>query len=135
MSLPTCQQRVLDTIETVLQRREPRLVSMFTMFTQLAGGEGMPRTERLEAVPWWAWRRQRRRRRTGRAAAPLHLLLLVPLAAIAVVVGIFLGTSAPQVPCTPTGGPHGPVAGLSHARSCPSGPGFRGFGRSPRNNG
>ena len=39
MSLPACQQRVLDRIETALQRREPRLTAMFTMFTRLNTNE------------------------------------------------------------------------------------------------
>jgi predicted component of type VI protein secretion system len=39
MSLPAHQQRVLDTIESALQRREPRLASMFT---RLNTNEGAP---------------------------------------------------------------------------------------------
>jgi hypothetical protein len=36
MSLPTGQQRVLEKIEGRLAQSDPRLVSLFTIFTRLA---------------------------------------------------------------------------------------------------
>jgi hypothetical protein len=63
--LAACQQRVLSTIESALQRREPRLASMFAMFTRLNANEGAPRTERLNPAAWWAWHRGKLRNVAG----------------------------------------------------------------------
>jgi hypothetical protein len=117
MSLPACQQRVLDTIESTLQRREPRLASMFAMFTRLTTNEGAPRTERLEAH-WWA-RRRVGPRTVGRSATAVRVLLLVPLVAMVVCAALFVTTNPSPAACTPA----------SHARSCVSDQGFRALGR------
>jgi hypothetical protein len=130
MSLPACQQRVLDTIENALQRREPRLASMFAMFTRLNKNEGAPRTERLNP-PWWAWSRRGRPRHPAGSTVAARVLLLIPLAAIVVLTAVFLATNGSRVPCMPTGGPHSLVASQSHAKNCPSASGFRGFGHGP----
>jgi hypothetical protein len=126
MSLPACQQRVLDTIENTLQRREPRLASMFAMFTRLNTNEGIPRTERLAAAPWWAWRRQRRSahltlRAAGRDASMVRAMLLVPLVVMAMMSIMFLGMATSRPSCTPATGPHGPVTIQSHPQGCRSG--------------
>ena len=42
MSLPTGQQRVLERIEGRLAESDPRLVSLFTIFTRLTRAERMP---------------------------------------------------------------------------------------------
>jgi hypothetical protein len=124
MSLPACQQRVLDTIEHALQKREPRLASMFAMFTRLNTSEGLPRTERLLALPWWAWRRRRARhagsppRSRGRVAAP-RVLLLIPVLITLVVSAVVLGVNSPPVPCAQTGGVHGLAISQLHAKRCP----------------
>lgn len=47
MSLPASQQQVLDEIESDLEGCEPRLKSMFAIFTRLNRDEGAPRTESL----------------------------------------------------------------------------------------
>ena len=47
VSLPVSQQRVLERIESDLNGCEPRLVSMFAIFTRLTRNEGAPRTESL----------------------------------------------------------------------------------------
>jgi hypothetical protein len=52
MSLPACQQRTLDRIDTALRVREPRLASMFAIFTRLAADEETPWWERLRAPRW-----------------------------------------------------------------------------------
>ena len=136
MSLPAYQQRVLDTIENTLKRREPRLASMFAMFTRLNTNEAIPRTELLEAVPWWAWRRPRQGgRRTPRSArrpaTAMRAALLVPVMIMAVVSAVILGMAASQDPCVPATGPHGPVVIQSNPKSCPSGSGFGSFGHGP----
>ena len=47
MSLPERQQMILDQIEQVLQAADPRLRSMFAMFSRLASREVMPGTEAM----------------------------------------------------------------------------------------
>ena len=137
MGLPTCQQRALDVIESTLQRREPRLASMFSMFARLTTNEIPPRTERLDTPPWWALRRRRRLRRPGRPhhesrrTAMMRVSLLVPLAAMVIATAVYLGMSPSRFPCTPAPGHMGPVAVQSHARGCTSVSGFRSIGHNP----
>jgi len=52
MSLPACQERVLSAMEDALKAGEPRLASRFAIFTRLASGEDLPRTERIVQQPW-----------------------------------------------------------------------------------
>src|SRR5262245_55711309 len=52
MSLPACQERALSAIENALRAAEPRLASRFAIFTRLASGEDLPRTEQLVPQPW-----------------------------------------------------------------------------------
>jgi Protein of unknown function (DUF3040) len=58
MSLPARHQRVLDRIEHSLHACEPRLVSMFAIFTMLTEDEAMPRQEELPSrrSPFQVWR-------------------------------------------------------------------------------
>lgn len=49
MSLPTRQQRALDRIEQALAAEDPRLGSMFAIFTRLTRHEPLPVTERVGA--------------------------------------------------------------------------------------
>jgi hypothetical protein len=130
MSLPACQQRVLDRIENALQRREPRLTAMFTMFTRLNTNERIPRIEHLEVPPWWAWRRRGHLRQLGRPAA-LRAMILIPLAAMMAVVVMFVNMRTSRTSCVPADGLTGPVAAPSHPEGCPAVYGFRGFGHGP----
>ncbi len=50
MSLPAGQQRVLDGIAEVFRMTEPRLASMFAIFTRLSKDEPPPRREQLVAA-------------------------------------------------------------------------------------
>src|SRR5215475_12169776 len=52
MSLPACQERVLSAIENALRTGEPRLASRFAIFTRLASGEDLPRTEQIVPQSW-----------------------------------------------------------------------------------
>ena len=108
MGLPASQQRVLDRIEEVLKRREPRLASMFAMFTRLNIGERLPRIEALETVPWWSPRRYGKR-------MPARAMLFLTLAIALIVSAVFIGTSQPSPGCRPPLEPHGSLIGLSHA--------------------
>jgi hypothetical protein len=49
VSLPVSEQRVLDGIENALEGGEPRLGSMFAIFTRLTRDDEVPRTEALLA--------------------------------------------------------------------------------------
>lgn len=110
MSLPACQQRVLDRIEHSLHACDPRLRSMFAVFTKLTREEEMPRLEELEprSSPRWGWlkrlKRRRRGRRTARGAwatgAPgtrLHVIVLIPIALLVLAPAAFLGHGAGSV--------------------------------------
>jgi hypothetical protein len=126
MSLPACQQRVLDTIESALQKREPRLASMFAMFTRLNTSEELPRTERLEAR-WWARHRHWRpaptggvARARGHPALALRPLFLIPVLIMLAASIVLLGITSSSPVCTPTGSPRGPVTSRSHSENCPS---------------
>jgi hypothetical protein len=115
MSLPACQERVLGAIEKALRAGEPRLAASFAIFTRLAGGEDLPRTEQLTPPSWLqrvlasagrAWRlifpRSRSRRPAmrapGRAAARLRAVVVLPvlllMMASATVVTAVAGTHA-----------------------------------------
>jgi hypothetical protein len=61
MGLPVSQRRNLDEIEDSLRVTDPRLVSLFTIFTRLNRDEEMPRIEQLKAgaAGLWAWLRIR----------------------------------------------------------------------------
>ncbi|MGH3151423.1 MAG: hypothetical protein ACRDOB_11945 [Streptosporangiaceae bacterium] len=75
MSLPTSQQRVLERIESDLEGCEPRLVSMFSIFTRLTRNEEAPRTESLP--PGTSLKGLRRiARPRAIVAVPLLLVLL-----------------------------------------------------------
>ena len=71
MTLPACQQRALDAMESALEASEPRMKAMFAIFTRLTKDEEPTGAERLpHRRPLW--------RRSG------FLYLLVPaLAALA----------------------------------------------------
>jgi hypothetical protein len=105
MSLPACQERVLHGMETALRTCEPRLASLFAIFTRLTRDEEIPRTEQLEPTPWLSRRRLRRagtgrRRRPaaagGRPAARLRAFVLIPalliVAASLLIVGALTST-------------------------------------------
>jgi hypothetical protein len=52
MSLPASQERALTRIEQTLLARDPRLKSLFGIFTRLTVHEAMPVTEQLQRR-WW----------------------------------------------------------------------------------
>ena len=126
MSLPASQQRVLDRIEEVLKKREPRLVSMFAMFTRLNLGERLPRIEALELVPWWSPRRYRGR-------LPARAVLFLSLAIALIMSAVFIGISQSANNCRTPLTPHGSVIGVSHAGTACKVPGSKtmGMGHGP----
>jgi len=83
VSLPVSQQRVLQGIESALEGGEPRLRSMFAIFTRLTREDGAPRTESLppRASVRRAWLVARRR---AIIAIPVALGLAALLSFLAV---------------------------------------------------
>ena len=126
MSLPASQQRVLDRIEEALKRREPRLASMFAMFTRLNIGERLPWIEALETVPWWSPRRYRKR-------VPGRAVLFLSLAVALIMSAVFIGISQSPDNCRTPLTPHGSVIGVSHAGTACTAPGSKtmGMGHGP----
>jgi Protein of unknown function (DUF3040) len=88
VSLPASQQRVLARIESDLQGCEPRLASMFSIFTRLTWNDGAPRTESLPPRT-----RQRGARRIARARAIVAVPLLLVLVAMLIFVAVSSSTA------------------------------------------
>src|ERR1700747_1099708 len=103
MSLPTGQQRVLERIEGKLRESDPRLGSLFTIFTRLTLTEKMPWIEQVKVRPvayriarTGAWFRGIGRRPAARVRA--MLLLPAALAAMACALTIAFGFPGSQRP-------------------------------------
>lgn len=85
MSLPTGQQKELERIEGKFAESDPRLVSLFSIFTRLALGERMPWFEQIRVRP--VMDRLARvgglfRRSARRPTARMRAMLLLPAALI-----------------------------------------------------
>jgi Protein of unknown function (DUF3040) len=52
MSLPIAQERTLTNIEQALRSRDPRLTSLFSIFTRLTRQEAMPTIEQIRQQRW-----------------------------------------------------------------------------------
>jgi hypothetical protein len=125
MSLPASQQRVLDRIEETLKIREPRLVAMFAMFARLNTGDGLPRTEVLESVPWWSPRGHRIR-------VPARAVLLLSLVVLLVVSAVFVSISGSRLNCPASLMARGAATVQASAKACPAAPGSTmGMGHGP----
>jgi len=107
VSLPAGQQRVLDRMESALQACEPRLASMFAIFTRLTRAEAVPRTESLPA---------------GARFARIRRFVAIPLVLGYVALFVFLAVTSPAVHgCGQMAGLHSAAAAQS--RSCQPAPG------------
>ena len=104
MSLPARQQRKLREIEGGLTGSDPRLRSLFGIFTRLTTGEAMPWFEAVPTRPvadaLAAFRSLIRRIARRPASRVRALLLLLPAALSAMVCGIMIaaGLSGAQRP-------------------------------------
>jgi Protein of unknown function (DUF3040) len=88
VSLPGHQQRVLDRIEGDLRGCEPRLVSMFAIFTRLTRDEGAPPAEPQRSG-------NRRRTRPGRELiAAVGAIIVVPFVLGLAALFVFLAVSS-----------------------------------------
>jgi hypothetical protein len=125
MSLPAGEQRVLDRIEDALQASEPRLASMYSIFTRLTWNEKWPLCEelhsrrRLQKLTGWL-----RIRRVVLAITPgpwhrpvPRALMVAQLVAVLVAIGVLVGLSAHALRSTCSTDRGTPVS-LVHARSC-----------------
>jgi hypothetical protein len=118
MSLPVGQQRVLDDIEDVLQASEPRLASMFSIFTRLTKNELRPRREEL---PVGRLRRCLPMRRVVRAITPKgwgpvpRALVLAQIITVLAAVGVLIGLTVHTVKGACSSGP-GAHPTLIHTR-------------------
>ena len=107
MGLPASQRRNLEKIEIDLRGSDPRLASLFTIFTRLNIDEEMPRVERLRsrlaAVGRWLMSARRARLRSA---------LLLPAALVAVVSAVLVGAGiSSSARCAALhGGSRAPVA-------------------------
>jgi hypothetical protein len=111
--LPVREERVLDGIEGDLRGCEPRLVSMFAIFTRLTRDEGAPPAEPR--------RRGARRRRIWPDREPsvelgAIVVILLGLSVLLVVLAVIAGSSGHG--CGP--GPRLRVAVGTHVLGCQS---------------
>jgi hypothetical protein len=126
MGLPSSQTRILEKIESALRRSDPRLVSMFVIFTRLNCDEEMPAVEQLRArVAFIVLRVQRRlsairRWFATRPRARLRAAIFFPLALAVVAASVVIGSrfSAPQR-CTIRTAATRTARPSSRARLCP----------------
>jgi hypothetical protein len=80
MSLPASEQRALDRIEETLHAGDPRLRSLFMIFTRLTQHEAMPSTEQVNT----------------RLLASLIRKIAIPIALAAILSGLILNSLAPS---------------------------------------
>jgi len=106
MSLPACQQRALDRMESALRASEPRLASMYAIFGRLNAGEPVG-AEQLT-----------RKRRWLQQGTAMYAIVLVPVMFAAIIVGALLGGSRSTAACE-AGYSAGGVSPLSSRPSCP----------------
>ena len=105
MSLPASEQRALNRIEETLHAADPRLRSLFMIFTRLTRHEAIPSTEQVNARP----------------RASLLRTIAIPIALAAILSGLILSSLAPARNACVT-------AARSHSQSsspmsgCPPGP-------------
>ncbi len=124
MSLPVGQQRVLDDIEEVLRTSEPRLASMYAIFTRLTKNEIRPRCEELPVARIRLCRLRSRMsvRRAIRAITPRgwgrvpRALVLAQFITVLAALGVLVGLTAHSVrgACTSGLGAH---PALTHTRA------------------
>jgi hypothetical protein len=108
VTLPARQQRTLNRIERRLGDSDPRLLSLFVIFTRLTHEEDMPRLEevraRLARVSGWMARRTAPiRRRIPHPSDRVKAVLFFPAALATVICALLIGASGPTMQrCTTT---------------------------------
>src|SRR6266571_2306677 len=110
MTLPACQQRVLDRMEGALRASEPDLTSMYAIFTRLSAGE-----------PVQAERLVRKRLRLLQPGTAMYAIVLIPVMFAAIIVGALLGGGARTTTACEASYSVGGVSPLTTRPSCPVG--------------
>ena len=108
MSLPACQQRVLDRMEGALRASEPQLTSMYAIFSRLNADEPIG-TELLAG----------NRLRWFQPGTALYAIVLIPVMFAAIIVGALLGGGARSTTACDAGYSVGGVSPLVSRPSCP----------------
>jgi hypothetical protein len=103
MGLPVRQQRTLEEIEGRLAGSDPRLKSLFSIFSRLTRGEAMPWFENVRVrpivdrfLPMRMWFRRIARRPARR----MRLVLLLPAAVSAMACAVLIAFGFPGMPRT-----------------------------------
>ena len=109
MSLPACQQRVLDRMEGALRASEPQLTSMYAVFSRLNAGEPIG-TEQLP----------RKRLRWFQPGTAMYAIVLIPVMFAAIIVGALLGGGARSVSACEASYAVGGVTPQASRPSCPT---------------
>ncbi len=107
MSLPACQQRVLDRMEGALRAGEPQLTSMYAIFTRLNAGE-----------PIGAERLARKRLPLLQPGTAMYAIVLIPVMFAAIIVGALLGGGGRSATACEAGYSVGGVSPLASRPSC-----------------
>lgn len=100
--MPGGQQQVLDGIETDLEEGEPRLRSMFAIFTRLTQDDGAPRTESLDPAGW--------------LTRSVRTIIIVPLILGLVALAVLIAVGSATRRCQPAAG----TPGAARTASCQS---------------
>ena len=100
MSLPASQRRILDRIERKLRDSDPRLTTLFSIFTRLTGDEDMPRIEEIKARlarfgAWFGRRTAPARRLVPRPTDRVMAIIFFPCALATVICALVIGASGP----------------------------------------
>lgn len=129
MGLPASQRRILEKIENALRGTDPRLTSLFAIFSRLTRDEEMPRIEQLRARAVVLLIRLPNRpdpaRRGVRAMSPVRhrAVIFFPIALLVVASTLIMAAALPSPPrCAPVvaglTGHNAPVKTKSRSRSC-----------------
>jgi hypothetical protein len=97
VTLPAAEQRVLDHLEGAIQVSEPKLASMFSIFSRLNAEEP------LGAEPLARPRPRPRRLRWMRAGTTIYAFVLVPVMFAMITIGALLSSRAHSVATCDTG--------------------------------
>src|SRR5581483_7422130 len=107
MSLPVCQQRVLDRMEGALRASEPRLASMYAIFTRLNAGEPIPAEPLTRRLRWF------------QPGTAMYAIVLIPVMFAAIIVGALLGGGMRSAAACEASYSVGGVSPLTTRPACP----------------
>jgi hypothetical protein len=100
VSLTSYQQSLLNSIDRAFEARDPRLASMFAIFTRLTGDDGPPRSERLVSGPGALQQLAGMAGNWVKASVTIPIVLVAGLMAAIIALGI--ATSSGRVCQSPT---------------------------------